>query len=87
MGIRRQICSGKTCGVHGRKWEGRGTGSECVALPVQQGAGCVQGFGLPLSQVPTYRESFLVERSCTCSWKAKCNVIISSRVAFFFPVC
>lgn len=36
-----------------------------------------------LSQVLTYRESFLVERSCMCSWKAKCNVIIASRDKFF----
>lgn len=36
-----------------------------------------------LSQGLTYRESFLVERSCMCSWKAKCNVIIPSRDTFF----
>lgn len=37
-----------------------------------------------LSQVRTYTERiFLVEEGCTCSWKAKCNVVIASRDKVF----
>lgn len=65
--------------MHGKKWEGRKRGSECAAL---QGSG-VHKFGLSLSQVRTHGGSFLVERSCMCSRKAKWDVIIASRGTVF----
>lgn len=37
-------------------------------------------FGHVTSQVQTYAGGvFLVEKGCTCSWKAKHNVVIASR--------